>query len=207
MVWLISTALPTTSMAQVVEGTGTYCLSGNSTGTTYSWAIDIGCDSMTGAEPTEFNEDPVLPVGAPASSLASAFQVAISNEPGALILNVNVTHTAGSSCFTVHPLKLCQIQDPNTPDFYCTAGTDVGKPCSSDADCDSTYCLLVGPAGSAPSCLVAPFPSGCAYNPVITLGLPGGIPVLDPWGIAILLLLVLTGGYWVLRRRSRHETA
>jgi len=144
----------------IAQGSG-YCIQGISTGTDYSWFIDLDGDGIIDITPPEPFESSVtgIPSGQNAAALAIAFVTSINNNSISLAANVSAAITS-PGCFTIQA-------DPR-----CYGGTSPGAPCTLNAHCPGGgVCihpipmLYVGPPGNPTSCKVSP--NGCSYNPMI----------------------------------------
>ena len=185
------------SLPSIVKN-ASYCISGNSSGQQYAWWLDLGDDtSGMSAEPSGLNAGPVMPLGANAAALASAFASTIINGCNAKALKCGALPSG--NCFDlVFATGLCASGT-------CVDGMNIGSACVVNADCSfpALNSLKVGPSGLNPTCKVTA--SGCQYDPVITLGPGPAVPAAGRWGLlALVLALALAGGLLVARRLASH---
>ena len=145
----------------VAQTSSQFCISGTSSGAPYSWWVDVLSDNANQSfEPFELSA-PAVPIGAPATILASELAQRITNHPKSVLLGISASATG--ACFDVAMPKVC------------AGGLNPGAPCVVNADCPGggicspeVFSLLVGPGSAQPNCTVTA--TGCTYNPLITLG-------------------------------------
>jgi len=182
-------------------------------------------------EPNELNAPAVAPAGASASVLASAFAARISAVcaagnhgcsavSSASCFSISLVKrgtclagpTPGDFCTPVGTVGNCGSGGFCQEIGGCVGGTTPGAPCQpvgTGATCGpGGFCapgslptadLYVGPTGTTASCKVTA--AGCSYNPLIRLGNSPAVPALGGWGMAILALLLLPTGLWLILRR------
>lgn len=204
--------------AQTVTGSGTYCITGTSGGTDYSWWVDLGADvAGIATEPRILNQNYVLPVSASANAMAAAFADQINLcTAGLHFCDIGVTDqclsgpNTGAPCTTDHDCN----SHPSCSSSTCVGGPLAGNSCTVLDDCNCvsatatgncftistslTYALRVDVANAnPPTCLVGT--SGCAYNPMIALVDP--VPSLPSW--AWLALFLVAAFALAMRSRTR----
>jgi sugar lactone lactonase YvrE len=182
-------------MQPVISGGGLFCIAGISTGTDFSWFIDLDGGGIIGVdEPVENTVVNTVPPGQGESWLAAAFIASVNANPKSAPACLSAAISTNCNCFSIVAKG-------------CVGGTNPGVCCVVHADCAGggiclsvTPELYVGPVNNPTSCKVTS--SGCSYNPTIaTVPSTPSVPILNGWGVVALTLGLLCVGRYLVRRR------
>ena len=176
----ISYTNPAVASSCSATGSASYCIDGTGNGTSYAWWIDVNKDANVSNDPLE-STAPGAPVNATKRELAEYF-----------IASINANANSPSS------LTCAALKFPNVPTASCFKVSSINP---FDLYVDTAGAVFPAGINKCPVVFtLSTAGGGCVYNPTIFLEGEEPIPTVSTWGIAAVVLLLLTAGVILVRR-------